>query len=82
MDVLQQQKHMTSQQTPKNAQEMLCSEHMEPLKLFCENDQRLVCLICKEGEKHGGHSFKPVKKAMEISEVVHYLLAKQIRCGS
>ncbi|KAF4103300.1 hypothetical protein G5714_016183 [Onychostoma macrolepis] len=43
---------------------------MEPLKLFCENDQRLVCLICKEGEKHGGHSFKPVKEAMEISEKV------------
>ncbi len=78
VDVLQQQKHMKRQQT----QEMLCSEHMEPLKLFCENDQRLVCLICKEGEKHGGHSFKPVKEAMEISEVVHYLLIKQIRCGS
>uniref|UniRef100_A0A8C1IBI6 Uncharacterized protein n=1 Tax=Cyprinus carpio TaxID=7962 RepID=A0A8C1IBI6_CYPCA len=68
VDVLQQQKLKTRQQTPKNAQEMLCSEHMEPLKLFCENDQRLVCLICKEGEKHCGHSFKPVKEAMEISE--------------
>uniref|UniRef100_A0A672KTT9 RING-type domain-containing protein n=1 Tax=Sinocyclocheilus grahami TaxID=75366 RepID=A0A672KTT9_SINGR len=44
VDILQQQ----------NAQEMLCSEHLEPLKLFCENDQRLVCLICKEGEKHRG----------------------------
>ncbi|KAL1259281.1 hypothetical protein QQF64_009858 [Cirrhinus molitorella] len=49
---------------------MLCSEHTEPLKLFCEDDQILVCLICKEGEKHGGHSFKPVKEAMEISEKV------------
>ncbi|XP_052435426.1 nuclear factor 7, brain [Carassius gibelio] len=70
VDVLQQQKHKTRQQTPKNAQEMQCSEHMEPLKLFCENDQRLVCLICKEGKKHCGHSFKPVKEAMEISEKV------------
>lgn len=54
--------------TPK-AEEMLCSEHKEPLKLFCVNDQRLVCLICKEGKKHSGHIFKPVKEAMEISEV-------------
>ncbi|XP_043117440.1 nuclear factor 7, ovary [Puntigrus tetrazona] len=66
VDVVQQQKHKTQ----KNGQEMLCSEHMEPLKLFCENDQKLVCLICKEGEKHGGHSFKPVKEAMEINEKV------------
>ncbi|XP_016115621.1 zinc-binding protein A33-like [Sinocyclocheilus grahami] len=70
VDVLQQQKLKTRQQTPKNTQEMLCSEHMEPLKLFCENDRKLVCLICKEGEKHCGHSFKPVKEAMEISEKV------------
>ncbi|KAI2647085.1 Nuclear factor 7, ovary [Labeo rohita] len=69
VDILQKQPK-TNQQTPRNAQEMLCAEHMEPLKLFCEDDQRLVCLICKEGAKHGGHSFKPVKEAMEITEKV------------
>ncbi|KAK9960803.1 hypothetical protein ABG768_008638 [Culter alburnus] len=69
VDAVQQQRK-TKQQTPRTAQELLCSEHEEQLKLFCENDQRLVCLICKEGEKHRGHDFKPVKEAMKISENV------------
>lgn len=82
VDAVQQQRK-TKQQTPRTAQEVLCSEHEEQLKLFCENDQRLVCLICKEGEKHRGHDFKPVKEAMEISEVVYicaiYCINKQIK---
>uniref|UniRef100_A0A8C2ETI7 Uncharacterized protein n=1 Tax=Cyprinus carpio TaxID=7962 RepID=A0A8C2ETI7_CYPCA len=68
VDILQQQQQQLKirQQTPRTAEEMLCSEHMEPLKLLCESEPRLVCLICKEGERHTGYSFRPVKEAMEI----------------
>uniref|UniRef100_A0A8C7XSX7 Uncharacterized protein n=1 Tax=Oryzias sinensis TaxID=183150 RepID=A0A8C7XSX7_9TELE len=45
--------------------ESLCFEHEEKLKLFCVTDQQLVCIICRDGEKHEGHKFKPVKEAAE-----------------
>ncbi|XP_056331317.1 tripartite motif containing 109 [Danio aesculapii] len=46
-------------------EKLVCSEHQERLKLFCETDQKLVCLICRDGEKHQGHMFKPVEEAAE-----------------
>ncbi|KAG9276048.1 nuclear factor 7, brain-like [Astyanax mexicanus] len=42
---------------------LLCPEHDERLKLFCETDQQLVCLICRDGDNHQGHKFKPVDEA-------------------
>ncbi|KAK2850992.1 hypothetical protein Q5P01_007268 [Channa striata] len=41
----------------------LCPEHEEKLKLFCITDQQLACIICRDGENHEGHKFKPVKEA-------------------
>uniref|UniRef100_A0A8C3KPE8 E3 ubiquitin-protein ligase TRIM39-like n=1 Tax=Calidris pygmaea TaxID=425635 RepID=A0A8C3KPE8_9CHAR len=26
--------------------ENLCEEHQEPLKLFCQDDKKLICLVC------------------------------------
>ncbi|TRY59468.1 hypothetical protein DNTS_017864 [Danionella cerebrum] len=46
-------------------EKLVCSDHQERLKLFCETDQKLVCLICRDGEKHQGHMFKPVEEAAE-----------------
>nr|XP_019944368.1 PREDICTED: nuclear factor 7, ovary-like [Paralichthys olivaceus] len=48
----------------KEVDEWQCSEHEERLKLFCVTDQQLVCIICRDGEKHQGHKFKPVKEAV------------------
>ncbi len=50
---------------------LMCSEHEEKLKLFCETDQKLVCVICRDGDKHKGHLFKPVKEAAQINKVKH-----------
>ncbi|XP_045069992.1 zinc-binding protein A33-like [Coregonus clupeaformis] len=52
------------------AAELVCLEHEEKFKLFCETDQRLVCVICRDGEKHRGHTFTPVKEAAKISKNV------------
>ncbi|XP_050926984.1 nuclear factor 7, ovary isoform X5 [Lates calcarifer] len=41
----------------------LCPEHEEKLKLFCVTDQQLACIICRDGERHEGHKFNPVKEA-------------------
>ncbi|XP_030641377.1 E3 ubiquitin-protein ligase TRIM21-like [Chanos chanos] len=48
-------------QNLSSQKDMLCPEHEDKLKLFCETDCVLVCLICKEGDKHRGHSCKPLK---------------------
>lgn len=39
-------------------EKLVCSDHQEKLKLFCETDQKLVCLICRDGEKHQGHKWR------------------------
>ncbi|XP_060707160.1 nuclear factor 7, ovary-like [Hemiscyllium ocellatum] len=35
---------------------LYCSEHREELKLFCETDRQLICVMCLDGR--GGHSHK------------------------
>ncbi|XP_030260388.1 tripartite motif-containing protein 35-like isoform X2 [Sparus aurata] len=43
----------------------ICSLHSEKLKLFCQDDQQLVCLICRVSQKHKKHNFIPVNEAAE-----------------
>ncbi|XP_074023600.1 E3 ubiquitin-protein ligase TRIM39-like [Numenius arquata] len=33
--------------------ENLCKEHQEPLKLFCQDDKRLICLVCDRSKDIG-----------------------------
>ncbi|XP_039656393.1 nuclear factor 7, brain-like [Perca fluviatilis] len=48
---------------PTHVSAELCPEHEEKLKLFCVTDQQLACIICRDGERHEGHKFKPIKEA-------------------
>ncbi|XP_031133110.1 nuclear factor 7, brain-like [Sander lucioperca] len=41
----------------------LCSLHSEKLKLFCLDHQQLVCLVCRDSEKHCNHRIRPVDEA-------------------
>ncbi|XP_072094767.1 zinc-binding protein A33-like [Mobula birostris] len=43
-----------------------CEEHEEELKLFCETDKTLICLICRDAQKHREHRFMPIKEAVKI----------------
>ncbi|KAL2080828.1 hypothetical protein ACEWY4_022681 [Coilia grayii] len=43
--------------------EVQCSLHREKLKLFCLEDQQLVCLVCRDSEAHRDHSFSPFNEA-------------------
>lgn len=47
----------------------LCGRHSEPLRLFCEEDQRLVCLVCRESQEHQAHTMAPVDEAFESYRV-------------
>nr|XP_014339582.1 PREDICTED: zinc-binding protein A33-like [Latimeria chalumnae] len=43
--------------------EGICSEHEEKLKLFCLEDQELICVICQTSKKHQNHKCCPIKEA-------------------
>ncbi|XP_072094771.1 zinc-binding protein A33-like [Mobula birostris] len=52
---------------PKGKESKLhCEEHEEELKLFCETDKSLICVICAVAEEHREHRFKPIKEAVKI----------------
>uniref|UniRef100_A0A3P9MDG5 Tripartite motif containing 69 n=1 Tax=Oryzias latipes TaxID=8090 RepID=A0A3P9MDG5_ORYLA len=40
-----------------------CSRHREELKLYCEEDQELVCLVCGLSQEHRNHSMMCVQDA-------------------
>ncbi|NXA15923.1 TRI41 ligase, partial [Sapayoa aenigma] len=43
----------------------LCQRHREALKLFCEEDQTPVCLVCRESAAHRLHAAVPIEEAAE-----------------
>ncbi|MCJ8732293.1 hypothetical protein PDJAM_G00209660 [Pangasius djambal] len=47
-------------QRSSSAPETVCSLHSEKLKLFCLDDQQLVCLVCQTSRKHTNHRLCPI----------------------
>ncbi|XP_014817281.1 PREDICTED: zinc finger protein RFP-like, partial [Calidris pugnax] len=45
--------------------ENLCEEHQEPLKLFCQDDKKLICVVCDRSEGHHDHSVVPIEEAAQ-----------------
>ncbi|CAB1454836.1 unnamed protein product [Pleuronectes platessa] len=43
----------------------VCELHNEKLKLFCRDDQQLICLVCRYAQKHEKHNFAPINEAAE-----------------
>ncbi|XP_044837932.1 zinc finger protein RFP-like isoform X3 [Mauremys mutica] len=42
---------------------VLCNAHQEPFKLFCNQDQILICVICRESQAHHSHRVVPIEEA-------------------
>lgn len=40
-----------------------CSLHSEELRLFCLNDEQLLCVVCLHSEAHKCHNIKPIDEA-------------------
>ncbi|XP_053149355.1 E3 ubiquitin-protein ligase TRIM7-like [Hemicordylus capensis] len=56
----------------------ICEKHQEPLKLFCKQDQVLICGICNRTKEHRYHRKKSLEKASQkykdlISEYLRVL---------
>ncbi|XP_054831889.1 E3 ubiquitin-protein ligase TRIM7-like [Eublepharis macularius] len=47
------------------AREGVCAKHLEPLKLFCQNEQALICVVCDRSEEHRRHEVIPLEEAFE-----------------
>ncbi|XP_055487828.1 LOW QUALITY PROTEIN: uncharacterized protein LOC129695105 [Leucoraja erinacea] len=50
----------------EKASKLQCEEHQEELKLFCETDKKLVCVMCAAGREHKAHSFTLIAEAAEF----------------
>ncbi|XP_078497597.1 E3 ubiquitin-protein ligase TRIM39-like [Lissotriton helveticus] len=49
--------------TPEEAN--LCREHEEKLKLFCEDDQDPICVVCSMSRDHKPHTVLPIREAAQ-----------------
>lgn len=47
----------------------LCQAHQEPLKLFCQDDQIPICVVCRESQEHRLHRVLPVDEAAKEYKV-------------
>lgn len=47
----------------------LCVRHKEELKLYCEEDQELVCLVCGLSQEHRNHNMVCVLEAQQRHRV-------------
>uniref|UniRef100_A0A8C3HXU9 RING-type E3 ubiquitin transferase n=1 Tax=Chrysemys picta bellii TaxID=8478 RepID=A0A8C3HXU9_CHRPI len=43
----------------------VCGEHQETLKLFCEEDQTPICVVCDRSRAHRAHSVVPIEEAAQ-----------------
>ncbi|XP_078497880.1 E3 ubiquitin-protein ligase TRIM39-like [Lissotriton helveticus] len=49
----------------KPPEENLCEKHNQAQLLFCAEDQRMICWVCRESKEHKTHSASPVEEAAE-----------------
>ncbi|KAL2080902.1 hypothetical protein ACEWY4_022755 [Coilia grayii] len=47
----------------KSQRGSLCNLHGDKLKLFCHNDEQLLCLVCRDSKLHRNHQFSPIAEA-------------------
>nr|XP_006118330.1 zinc finger protein RFP-like isoform X2 [Pelodiscus sinensis] len=43
----------------------VCQEHQEVLKLFCEEDQAPICVVCDRSRAHRAHTVLPIAEAAQ-----------------
>nr|XP_056701724.1 E3 ubiquitin-protein ligase TRIM7-like [Euleptes europaea] len=45
--------------------ERFCQKHQEPLKLFCKDDEALICVVCDRSKEHRDHETLPLEEASQ-----------------
>ncbi|XP_039373660.1 E3 ubiquitin-protein ligase TRIM11-like [Mauremys reevesii] len=62
-------KRLSLQAAKGAGEERVCGEHQETLKLFCEEDQTSVCVVCYLSRAHRHHRVIPIKEAAQEYKV-------------
>ncbi|XP_037673493.1 E3 ubiquitin-protein ligase TRIM7 isoform X2 [Choloepus didactylus] len=42
-----------------------CAQHGEPLKLYCQDDGRAICVVCDRAREHRSHAVVPLDEAVQ-----------------
>ncbi|XP_059949745.1 E3 ubiquitin-protein ligase TRIM7 isoform X1 [Mesoplodon densirostris] len=42
-----------------------CAQHREPLKLYCQDDGRAICVVCDRAREHRAHAVLPLDEAVQ-----------------
>ncbi|KAG6922782.1 tripartite motif-containing 27, partial [Chelydra serpentina] len=58
-------KRLNLQAAKETGGDRVCREHQETLKLFCEEDQTPICVICRESQAHRVHTVVPIEEAAQ-----------------
>uniref|UniRef100_A0A8C8SPF7 Tripartite motif containing 7 n=1 Tax=Pelusios castaneus TaxID=367368 RepID=A0A8C8SPF7_9SAUR len=58
-------KRLSLQAAKGSVGEGVCEKHQEALKLFCEDDQAPICLVCRESQAHRSHTVVPIEEAAQ-----------------
>ncbi|XP_039373555.1 E3 ubiquitin-protein ligase TRIM39-like [Mauremys reevesii] len=64
-NVVEIAKRLSLQAAKGAGQERVCGEHQETLKLFCEEDQTSVCVVCHLSRAHRAHRVVPIEEAAQ-----------------
>lgn len=46
-----------------------CAQHGEPLKLYCQDDGRAICVVCDRAREHCEHAVLPLDEAVQEAKV-------------
>ncbi|XP_067865670.1 E3 ubiquitin-protein ligase TRIM39-like isoform X2 [Heterodontus francisci] len=57
---------LQQEKVTQRVEEIYCEEHEEKLKLFCEEEQQAICVVCGMSRAHKTHSVIPIKEAAQI----------------
>uniref|UniRef100_A0A8C8ZHA9 E3 ubiquitin-protein ligase TRIM17 n=1 Tax=Prolemur simus TaxID=1328070 RepID=A0A8C8ZHA9_PROSS len=76
-----------ARQHPGLQRQDLCRLHQEPLKLFCEDDQRPICVVCREAKEHRLHRARPLDEAaqdykLKLEKDMEYLREEMSKTGN
>ncbi|KAG6923167.1 tripartite motif containing 39 [Chelydra serpentina] len=68
-NVVEIAKRLSLQAENNSEGERECEKHQEALKLFCEEDQNLICWICRDSWDHRAHTVVPIEEAAQNYKV-------------
>ncbi|XP_030399419.1 zinc finger protein RFP-like [Gopherus evgoodei] len=57
----------------------VCERHQETLKLFCEEDQTPICVVCDRSRAHRAHTVVPIEEAAQDISVCQEKIQAHLR---